>query len=278
VKHFEAVDAELRTWHNEGLQPRFWLRDDDATEPSAGLDRLITLLRRFETPLLLAVIPARATSALAERLAGEPLLTPCVHGYAHRNHMPDGQKAVELAGRDVDAVLAELAKGRRRLLDLFPESLSGFLVPPWNRIAPEVAARVQECGFTALSTSSWRKTGTTLPEFNTQIDVMDWTGGRIGHRIEAVAAELLRRLRQARERGGVPLGILSHHLVHDEAAWSTLEALITYLHVEHGLPFAAAEELLRPSRPASRAPQDEEDGADLPHPETRAKRASTDLS
>lgn len=254
MKHFEAVDAELDIWRGEGLQPRFWLRDDDAIEPSDDLDRLIALARHFDVPLLLAVIPALATAALAARLAREPLVTVCAHGYAHRNHMPEGRKAVELAGRDVDAVLAELTTGRRRLLDLFPGSLSGILVPPWNRVAPEIAARVHECGFTALSTSSWQKTGTRLPELNTQIDVMNWTGGRVGHLSEAIAGELLRRLRQARERGGAPLGILSHHLVHDETAWSTLESLITYLRVERGLPFAATEELVPPSRPASLAP------------------------
>lgn len=246
MKHFEAVDAELDIWRAGGLQPRFWLRDDDATEPSDRLDRLIDLVRRFDVPLLLAVIPALATTALATRLTREPLVTPCAHGYGHRNHMPEGQKAVELAGRDVDTIVAELTAGRRRLLDLFPGGLSGILVPPWNRITPDVAVRVHECGFTALSTSSWQKIATTLPELNTQIDVMNWTGGRIGHRQEAIAAELLRRLRQARERGGAPLGILSHHLVHDEAAWESLEGLIAYLRVERGLSFHTADELVRP--------------------------------
>ncbi|HWK63861.1 MAG TPA: polysaccharide deacetylase family protein [Rhizobiaceae bacterium] len=249
MKHFGAVGAELDIWRIEGLQPRFWLRDDDATEPSASLDRLIDLVRRFDVPLLLAVIPALATNALAARLTSEPLVTPCAHGYAHRNHMPAGEKAVELAGRDVEAGLADLKAGRRRMLDLFPARLSDILVPPWNRIAPELAARVHECGFTALSTWSWQNSGTTLPELNAQVDVMNWAGGRTGHDLEAIAAELLRRLRQARERGGAPLGILSHHLVHDEAAWSTLEALIAYLRLERGFSFYAADELVRRSRP-----------------------------
>lgn len=244
MKLFAEVDTELDLWRALGLRPRFWLRDDDATDTSERLDRLIALIRRFDMPLLLAVIPAEATETLAERLAGEPLVRPCVHGYTHRNHMPEGQKAMELAGREADEVLCELKAGRRRLLELFSGRLSGFLVPPWNRIAPEVAGRVHECGFTALSTSSWRKTGTILPELNTQIDIMDWSRGRIGHRLEAIAAEVLRRLRQARAHGGAPLGILTHHLVHDETAWETLESLIAYLHTERGLAFSAADGLV----------------------------------
>lgn len=244
---FAAVDAELESWRREGLRPRFWLRDDDATTPDPRLDRLIELVCRYDVPLLLAVIPALAGKALASRLAGEALVTPCVHGFAHENHMAEDEKKVELGGRDVDEVLAELREGRRRLAALFPDRLSGILVPPWNRVAPGVAARLHECGFTAVSTASWNRTGTTLPELNTQVDMMDWTGGRIGHRLDAVAAQLRRRLEQARTRGGAPIGILSHHLVHDETAWATLESLISYLKVERGFDFQSADRLLEAS-------------------------------
>lgn len=241
---FGAVDAELESWRREGLRPRFWLRDDDATAPDPRLDRLIDLVRRFDVPLLLAVIPAFAGAPLARRLAGEPLVTPCVHGFAHENHMAEGEKKVELGGRAVVQVLSELREGRRRLAELVPDRLSDILVPPWNRVAPDVAARLHECGFSAVSTASWHRTGTSLPELNTQVDIMDWTGGRIGHRLDAVAGELRRRLEQARARGGAPIGILSHHLVHDETAWATLEGVIGYLKVERGLDFAAAESLI----------------------------------
>lgn len=241
---FAAVDAELESWRREGLRPRFWLRDDDATTPDPRLDRLIDLVRRFDVPLLLAVIPACAGVPLARRLSGESLVTPCVHGFAHANHMAEGEKKVELGGRTVDQVLAELREGRGRLAVLFPNSLSGILVPPWNRVAPDVAARLHECGFTAVSTASWHRTGTILPELNTQVDVMDWIGGRIGHRLDAVVVELRRRLEQARVRGGAPIGILSHHLVHDETAWATLESLIAYLKVERELDFESADRLL----------------------------------
>lgn len=242
---FSEVEAELAQWHGAGLTPSFWLRDDDAVAPSAALERLITLVRRHEVPLLLAVIPAGATAALAARLAGEPLVTPAVHGHAHRRQSADGVPPLELGGeRPAEAVLAELAAGRDRLLSLFGDRLSGILVPPWNRIAPEVAARVHEVGFTAVSTNSWHVTGTRLPELNTQIDIVDWAEGRRGRSLAWTAGELLRRLKQARARGGAPLGILSHHLVHDEQAWETLEGLIRYLKVERGFAFGRADGLV----------------------------------
>jgi peptidoglycan/xylan/chitin deacetylase (PgdA/CDA1 family) len=242
---FAEVEAELQLWPEQGFVPRFWLRDDDATRPSAALNKLIAVVREFETPLLLAVIPMQASAALAERLATEPLVIPCVHGYAHQRHNAEPAPALELGGdRPTEEALTELRQGRDRLRQLFGEKLSGILVPPWNRIAPEIAARIHECGFTGLSTNSWHVNGTILPELNTQIDIVDWANGRKGHNLEWAAGELLRRLRQARERGGAPLGILTHHLVLDDQAWQTLRDLILYLKMRKGLAFEAADDLL----------------------------------
>jgi peptidoglycan/xylan/chitin deacetylase (PgdA/CDA1 family) len=136
-----------------------------------------------------------------------------------------------------------LRTARARLGDLFGERLSGILVPPWNRLSREVAARLHEVGFTALSTNSWHEDGSSLPQLNTQIDIIDWADGRRGRPLEWAMGELLRRLRQARKRGGAPLGILSHHLAHDERAWATLEALIRYLK-ERNFAFERADALV----------------------------------
>lgn len=242
---FAAVEEELALWDADGLAPRFWLRDDDAVEPTPALDRLIAFSRKHAVPVLLAVVPARATKALAERLAGEPLVRPCQHGVAHRNNAAQGTPSLELGGtRPPEDVLADLAMGRARLLELFGDRLSGILVPPWNRMAPDVAARLHELGFTGLSTWSWQRKGTQLPELNTQIDVMDWAGGHRGRDLAWIAGELLRRLVQARGRAGAPLGILTHHLVHDERAWATLDELVAWLKVERGFAFESADALI----------------------------------
>ncbi|WP_187968069.1 polysaccharide deacetylase family protein [Aquibium microcysteis] len=242
---FAAVEEELALWAEAGLTPRFWLRDDDAVEATAALERLIGFARRRSVPVLLAVIPARATQALADRLADEPLLTPCQHGIAHCNNAAAGTPSLELGGtRPAKEILADLADARARLLELFGKRLSGILVPPWNRMAPDVAAQLHALGFTGLSTWSWQRKGTSLPELNTQIDVMDWAGGHRGRDLSWTAGELVRRLIQARERGGAPLGILTHHLVHDERAWATLDELVTWLAEDRGFVFESADDLI----------------------------------
>jgi peptidoglycan/xylan/chitin deacetylase (PgdA/CDA1 family) len=241
---FDDLESEFARWRREGLTPRFWLRDDDAAHPTQALDRLLCLVDAYDAPLLLAVIPADATEALAERIGGDRLVTPAVHGYAHRRHTPDNVPAMELGGeRSVEKILAELKAAREKLRRLFGKPLSGILVPPWNRLSREVAARLHEVGFTGLSTNSWHEDGSSLPQLNTQIDIIDWANEKRGRSLEWAMGELLRRLEQARERGGAPLGILSHHLVHDEQAWVTLEALIRYLK-EQDFAFERADVLV----------------------------------
>ena len=71
---FDDLEPELALWRRKGLIPRFWLRDDDATRPTPALDRLLGLVHAFDAPLLLAVIPADATEALARRIGGERLV------------------------------------------------------------------------------------------------------------------------------------------------------------------------------------------------------------
>lgn len=230
---FAPLDEELAAWTDVGLAPRLWLRDDDATRPTAALDRLLVLARAHDAPVLLAVIPMPCENALADRLAGEPLVTPAVHGFAHANHAAAGAKATELTenaeGRPVGAVLAELRSGREKLHRLFGPRLSPILVPPWNRLSDAVADRLGESGFDAVSLFGWKSRACSLARLDTDVDLVDWRGGRIGHDLGFIATALAGALRAARQRDGRPVGLLTHHLAHDETAWSVLSAVLDRL-------------------------------------------------
>lgn len=242
-----SLDIELDRWCDGGLTPKIWLRDDDASAPSAALDRLLACVCGRSAPLLIAVIPEPCDAALADRLANEPLAAPAVHGFAHANHAASGGKNTELTEhpptRTVDTVLAELRVGQGKLRSLFGETLSGILVPPWNRMSPAVAARLGESGFSAVSTFGWKDAATTLPHLDTHVDLIDWRGGRIGRDLETVAATFAENLAEARRRGGAPVGLLTHHLAHDETAWIVLETLLDRL-ATRGIDLASAEACL----------------------------------
>lgn len=223
--------ATLDRFGAAGTTADFWLRDDDAAAPSPALDRLLALADDAGAPIALAVIPRAAEAGLAPRLNALPNVTVLQHGYAHRNHAAPGAKASELgADRPVGGIVAELAEGAA-LLAAF-SNRRPILVPPWNRIDPAVAARLPKLGFAGLSVYGDRRSardaaGSVL--LNTHFDPVFWRSGR-GFIGEAAAlADILARLRRI-ETGladpAEPTGILTHHLVHDEATHAFLARLL----------------------------------------------------
>jgi hypothetical protein len=230
------LDRELEAWGRAGDAATFWWRDDDAIAPTPQLDRLLEQAAHAGArplPLSLAVIPARATPALALRLAHCPHVAVLQHGYAHANHAPAGAKKMELGPhRPLETVLTELETGHRRLADLFGTRALPALVPPWNRIDAAVIQRLPEIGIAGLSTFGPRRASDAVPgirQVNSHVDILDWRGTR-GFIGEAAALDLvIRHLAQRRQRRidpSEPTGLLTHHLVHDEATWRFLRAFL----------------------------------------------------
>ena len=208
----------------EGRTVKLWLRDDDAVEPTAALDRLLDLTGAHDVPVTLAVIPEHTGTALATRLDDAPNALVAVHGWSHRNHAPAGEKKQELgAHRGEEVVLAELKAGFDKLESLHAPRFTPMLVPPWNRIATSLPPRLGALGFTALSTFGKEKENAPISLVNTHVDVMDWHGTRGGRPAADLFAELAGWV--ARTDAPPVIGVLTHHLVHDEAVWAFLESL-----------------------------------------------------
>lgn len=223
-----------------GQPARLWLRDDDAVAPSAALDQLLAM--KEGVPLTLAVIPAFSGQALADRLADAPGVTVALHGWSHENHAGVGEKKQELGPhRPVDQVLADLARGQAHLRALHGPRYAPVLVPPWNRIAPEVVARLPGIGFRALSVFGPPKPA-PLPVVNTHIDPIDWHGTRSARALP----ELLDELAEAVDAGG-PVGILTHHLVHDAAIWGFLAQVIDVTRAHPGCRWIGLPDLVGPA-------------------------------
>ncbi|OBZ92281.1 polysaccharide deacetylase [Pararhizobium polonicum] len=222
---FERTIVEaLDRWQRAGKVARFWLRDDDAVEPSVPLDRLLEITGAFSVPLTLAVIPAHTGEALAQRLRPEPLCAVAVHGWSHTNHAgADGKKQELGRHRPADAVLGELRAGFTHLAGLYTQQFVPMLVPPWNRIDAGLVPHLAGLGYQALSVYGPEKQA-ALPLVNTHVDVMDWHGTRGGRDRQALAVEIAARLEQMFEQGGA-MGLLTHHLVHDAAVWDFMKAL-----------------------------------------------------
>ncbi|AJC81706.1 polysaccharide deacetylase family protein [Rhizobium sophoriradicis] len=226
-KSWEPLRRELDRWQATGRVARFWLRDDDAVAPTQDLETLLALTGTHDIPLTLAVIPALTGEALAARLAEEAAVAVAVHGWSHTNYAGRERKKQELGSeRPADVVLGELRDGFRLLQRLHPARFVPVLVPPWNRIDAALIPALPEIGFSALSVYGRAKPGGRVRLLNTHVDIIDWHGTRGGRGEEELVAELVAELRDRFAGSDEPIGLLTHHLVHDAAAWDFLSALL----------------------------------------------------
>ncbi|TAU80419.1 polysaccharide deacetylase (plasmid) [Rhizobium leguminosarum] len=223
---WDPLRRELDRWQAAGRVARFWLRDDDAIEPTQALETLMALAGESGVPLMLAVIPGLTGEALAARLVEETVITVAVHGWSHTNHAGPEAKKQELGGeRPAEVVLGELREGFRLLKRLHPARFLPVLVPPWNRIDPALIPALPGLGFAALSVYGRARQDGPMPLLNTHVDIIDWHGTRGGRSEAELVVELVAELRDRFAGSDEPVGVLTHHLVHDRTAWDFLSAL-----------------------------------------------------
>ncbi|MCL4766802.1 MAG: polysaccharide deacetylase family protein [Hyphomicrobiaceae bacterium] len=242
------VREELARWQDAQCVARLWLRDDDAVAVTPLLIRLSSLCAGSGVPWLVAAVPCHASEELAGWLAEQPLAEAAAHGWTHRNHaMPGARKQEFPVERPGTEIRHELGLARARLGALFGAKGVPILVPPWNRIGPEVAALLPDLGYRALSTLGRKpvfQAPAPIRELNAHIDIIDWRGSRGGGDPDELAAGLARELAWARGGGQPAVGILTHHLVHDTAAWRFLEELFAETASHGAVRWSRASELI----------------------------------
>ncbi len=241
---------EFERWGETGRTAKLWWRDDDAVAPSARLDRLFRLTEGI--PLGLAVIPALAQPQLAAACAYRPRVAVLQHGWQHINHAePGGKKSEYPAGRSASLVEAEIGAGAARLKSLFGAQARPVFVPPWNRFAAEFLPVLSRVGLKALSASRSDRAMTPteggLSSIDAAFDPVAWRSDRrfIGER-PALAAlvDALRQHRLVADRDAHGMGILTHHLVMDEATAAFLEQLIDVTNCHSAVRWVGVDEAI----------------------------------
>ena len=237
----EMLMTALQQRLDAGKPVQFWLRDDDAVEPGAALDQLLDLARAHSVPLTLALIPAFTGDALQQRLASAKQMAVAVHGWSHKNHAPEGEKKQELGPyRTQPQVLAELTRGFNHLSGLYETQFLPMLVPPWNRISDALVPELSAIGFRALSTFG-DQAHASIAMINTHVDIIDWKGSRGGRTTHDLVIEIIAHLHTSHDA----IGVLTHHLVHDDRAWEFLEQLFSATSQHPAVRWVASGELLQ---------------------------------
>ncbi len=231
------LTEELDRWGAQGRKATLWWRDDDAVAPSHQLAGLVNLARGV--PVALAVIPALIRPSLADWLENNAASSWRIlqHGWRHVAHATD-KKSEFPATRDAGSVAAELACGRQRLQRIFGDRALPVLAPPWNRFAEKFLAPLAEAGLAGITALKPRRAAYPYPgvaQANVHVDLIAWRGNR-GFIGEGLALGGLVAHLAARRCGRVdcdePTGILTHHLVQDEATGAFL-ARLTRLTLAH---------------------------------------------
>ncbi|MET1414663.1 polysaccharide deacetylase family protein [Roseibium sp. HPY-6] len=224
----DELVGHLDWFAERGRKVSFWWRDDDAIEPTPALDRMLQIANTHGIDLALAVIPKNATDALAERLSDEPHAFVLQHGWQHKNFQlkEKREKAAELGSRrDPDELMAQLAEGKERLQSLFGEKFIPAIVPPWNRIDPEISRRLPGIGLPGLSTFTFHN----FPhdhQVQSHIDILKWKKQVRFIGWESARLRFDLQLCRRRNTGNEPVGLLTHHLAHDEASFDFLEEFL----------------------------------------------------
>ncbi|MBC7802653.1 MAG: polysaccharide deacetylase family protein [Candidatus Parcubacteria bacterium] len=245
---WQAFFDEIARGRDAGQLAEFWWRDDDAARPDPALSRLLSLAGRTATPLSLAVIPMRSTREIFERLG--PSVSILQHGSDHANRGAPGEKKTEFAPAESAAeAVARLCAGRSHLETISGGRLLPVLAPPWNRLPEPLAPLLAAAGYRGLSQYGARQRAVAAPglrQVNTHVDIIAWRsgGGFAGEdAVLTLATSHLAAKRVAAADAGEPTGWLTHHAVHDEAAWNFLDRLIDSTRQLPGVAWCRPEEI-----------------------------------
>lgn len=222
------LNLELGRWRSLGRTPRLWWRDDDARSLTPTLERLHDLADG--RPIALAIIPDGDLHALAGWLRRARNITVGQHGVDHVNRRGPGEPPSEyFRGASVGAVCAAIraARERMRRAGLAPV----FYAPPWNQVDDTLVTALDRAGFSAFSAGSDAPVEPEVAFLGAQIDILRWKGGPPRFRGSTrILGAVRRHLRQRRRSGRLdePIGLLTHHLVHDANAWRFLDWFLAY--------------------------------------------------
>ena len=239
---------EISRSEDAGRPVEFWWRDDDAQRPNPALSRLIALAQRSATPLALAAIPTQSVTEIFEN-AG-PYVSVLQHGTDHSNRAVPGEKKTEFSAFEPPAeALARLTAGRKQLEMKAGKRFIPVLAPPWNRLPDQLALQLAAAGLRGVSQYGPRSRVEAAPgvcQVNTHVDIIAWRSDRAFVGADQALRAATEHLAAKRTAGADPdeaTGWLTHHAVHDEAAWTFLERLFESTRGLPGVAWRRPEEL-----------------------------------
>lgn len=240
---WEDLKSELNSWQAEGKKILFWWRDDDAIEASHLLDQLLKISEQFQAPLSLAVIPELCHKPF-DILETTAILQ---HGFSHQNNAGPDEKKCELHHSLINEDLTQrLEISKTKLEEYFPKAFYPCMTPPWNRMSPDLSPPLIKAGFKAISSYKKQTYSDDICHINTHIDIIDWSKQpRECLNEDKIIQDILSFLQENRQKENAVMGLLTHHLVHDQKTWDFLETLLGFLRENSIIQFTEIKDLIK---------------------------------
>ena len=244
---WQAIDEELTNWEQPA---ELWWRDDDAIEDTPALQRIIDYSAQYAIPLHLAVIPEHLKQSLVDKLDECNQVYALQHGVSHQNYARPQQRKIEMGGlQPLGELQKKLAAARTKLSKRFKDNYLDILVPPWNRIEDDVRALLPGIGYQKLSGLGTPTADNMIAEVNVHIDIIDWKQ-RCFAGEQQVLGVLLSNLQRRRIDGtynNAPIGLMTHHLQHDQGCTDFLARFFTVCAAHTKLKWIGGTALLSPN-------------------------------
>jgi hypothetical protein len=266
----DLLARELDRWKANRLIANFWWRDDDAQFANDAFKRLTDLAGSESLPLVLAVSPMLMTDGFVARLNSLRDVSIAAHGYRHINHATAPLKGEFGPDRSLEVMRREIEELAGEFAVRFPNRGIAMFVPPWHGLDPRLVSDLARVGFKVLSMFESRVTrglglaagqlsaiGLALPRrsiklrrgsiqrLDCSVSVLSYEGGNItgNRRIFEKAVRALSARRLGFLPVAQPIGILTHHLLHDEDAWKYLSQILTLTARHPAVRYLPSEEL-----------------------------------
>jgi hypothetical protein len=259
TSHWKEVLQELDRWYDLGLKATFWIRDDDACEITEQLNRLQTIARRHHTSIALAVIPGKLHANLSHYLKEHAdAFYPMCHGWKHINYGARNKPGEFGRDRPNALLIADATSAFAVFCEYFKTS-NVIFVPPFNCISPSLVKALPGIGFSGISVGPgmlerkllsldsrlrWSPVvripaSSGIRRLNVHVDLIDWRAAtaREGKLIARDIARQLRFRRRGFVAAGNPIGLLTHHLAHNDKIWQTCDDVLDMLQSHKAVEF-----------------------------------------
>ena len=226
MKPFTAVAKVL----SERQTPvRVFFRNDDGGWADERLRELTNEFIEQDLPLDIAVIPDALSQASVDVIgalleAGDRVAVH-QHGFSHVNHQLSGRSCEFGGDRNYEQQQSDIAKGQRKLADIFGTQVTPIFTPPWNRCTSDTAVALQSLGFQQLSRIiNSEPIDKAVPEIPVAVD---WLKKRKGERLKT--HELVNYISGLFDTEDEIIGVMLHHEHMDRENRDLLRQLIDTL-------------------------------------------------